>query len=116
MNNHHLGRLPATRDRHGARILGDEVLVREAASVLRSVVTRHPRWARMGFHVDVEWLKSHLDDDEVLAQRVLTGAGFAPDSDGRWTWRSGGRSLSKVTDLHALGDALVNLVNIHRPV
>lgn len=116
MNNHYLGRLPTTRTRHGVRILGDEVLVREAASVLRSVVTRHPRWAGMGFHVDMEWLKRHLDDDEILAQRVLTGAGFAPDSDGRWTWRAGNRPLSRVTDLDALGDALVNLVDIHRPV
>lgn len=70
----------------------------------------------MGFHVDVDWIKRHLDDDEVLAQRVLTGAGFAPNESGSWVWRGGNFPLSKITDLDTLGDALVNLVDIHRPV
>ena len=115
MNNHQLGRLPVTHNRHGVRVRSDDVLVYEASAVLRAIITRHRRHGIMGFYVDVDWLKKHLDDDEFLTQRVLTGAGFAPNEEGRWTWRGGALPLSKVTNLDEFGDALVSIVDVHRP-
>lgn len=117
MNNHILGRLPTTINKSGARVRNDNALVYEAAAVLRGIITRQKRWsAAGGFHADAAWFQRHLDEDEVLTQKVLTASGFSLDKDGRWVWRGGLWPLSKVTDLDDLGDALVNLVDIHRPL
>ncbi|MBY6056820.1 hypothetical protein [Leisingera daeponensis] len=117
MNNHLVGRLPTTKNKIGERVRSDNALVYEAASVLRGIITRQKRWsAAGGFHADFGWFQRHLDEDGVLTQKVLTAAGFALDKEGCWTWRGGLWPLSKVTDLDDLGDALVNLVDIHRPL
>lgn len=117
MNNHRIGRLPTTINKSGARVRNDNALVYEAASVLRGIITRQKRWsAAGGFYADFGWFQRHLDEDEVLTQKVLTAAGFALNKDGRWVWRDGLWPLTKVTDLDDLGDTLVNLVDIHRPL
>ncbi|MFD0909518.1 hypothetical protein [Ruegeria arenilitoris] len=108
--------LPRTTNKHG-RVRSDDALVYEASSIVRSVILRYKRYsAAGGFHADFRWFKDHLDDDDALTQRVLTSAGFAPDERGSWVWRRGVWPLAKVTDMDALGDALVTLVDVHRPV
>lgn len=117
MNSHILGRLPVTKNKNGGRVRGDNALIYEASAVIRAVITRQKRWsAAGGFHADFDWFQRHLDDDPVLTQRVLTGAGFATNEHGSWVWRRGRWALSKVTDMSALGDALVTLVDHHRPL
>ncbi|WP_128910601.1 hypothetical protein [Tropicibacter alexandrii] len=117
MNSHIMGRLPITKNNNGERVRNDNALVYEAASVLRGIITRQKRWsAAGGFRADFDWFKRHLDEDEVLTQKVLTAAGFALNKSGDWVWRRGVWPLSKVADLADLGDALVSLVDIHRPL
>lgn len=103
--------------RRGKRVRNDDALVYEASAVIRAVIHRYKRYAAAGgFHADLAWFQHHLDDDPVLTQRVLTGAGFATNERGAWVWKRGRWPLSAVTDMETLGDTLVTLVDHHRPV
>ena len=106
MNNFNNGALPSTFG------TPDGALAHELAHIIHNAVTRLPRFRFMGFHVNFERLKAHLDDDGDLTRRVLLLANFAPVENGDWAWDGGGRPLENVLDL----DSLVDSVDFHRPV
>ncbi|SEK54781.1 hypothetical protein SAMN05421666_1031 [Roseovarius nanhaiticus] len=94
----------------------ESALVEELAAVLRNVVTRLPRFRITGVSIPFAWAAAHMDDDTHLARRVLLSAGFTPDDADNWRWRRGGRSIFEIIDSDALGDTLVDIIDVHRPI
>lgn len=97
-------------------IRGEKDLVEELAVILRNAVTRLPRFRVLGVSVPFAWLCAHCDDDPALARLALLAAGFTPDDGDNWHWRRGMMSIFEIIDSDVLGDTLVDIVDVHRPI